>query len=452
MCLLVSCQTVGYTAAEMNPIEKGQGAAKAGYLPRVVDRELDELLAALPAIVIEGPRGVGKTTTAERRAATVHHLDDPAELAVAQAEPDRLVAGPTPILIDEWQRLPESWDLVRRAVDADRAPGRFLLTGSTISGSAPIHSGAGRLVTLRMRAFTLSERGVGSPTVSLADLLAGERPGISGTTSVGLEGYVDGILASGLPGFRGLSGRALRAALDGYLDRIVEHDFAEMGHAVRNPAALRAWMTAYAAMVSSTAAYEAIRAAATGGHGEKPSRATTQPYIDVLQRLWILEPVPAWLPTRSLASRLGQAPKHQLADPALAARLLKLDAGALLEGKPSPAPAAGQGFLLGALFESLATLSVRVYAQAAEATVMHLRTRAPGEREVDLIVSRPDGRVVAIEIKLARTIGDDDVRHLLWLRDRIGADLLDMVIVTTGPEAYRRKDGVAVVPLALLGA
>ena len=108
--------------------------------------------------------------------------------------------------------------------------------------------------------------------------------------------------------------------------------------------------------------------------------------------------------------------------------------------------------MLGALFESLSTLSVRVYAQAAEATVMHLRTRAPNEREVDLIVSRPDGRVVAIEIKLARTIGDDDVRHLLWLRDRIGADLLDMVIVTTGPEAYRRKDGVAVVPLALLGA
>jgi predicted AAA+ superfamily ATPase len=436
----------------MSSIDAGQQSAqKASYLPRVVDRELDELLAGLSAIVLEGPRGVGKTTTAERRAATVHHLDDPAQLAVAQADPERLVAGPTPILIDEWQRLPESWDLVRRAVDADRTPGRFLLTGSATPGNAPVHSGAGRIVTLRMRPFTLAERGFGIPTVSLAGLLTGGRPAVSGTTDVGLEAYVDGILTSGLPGLRDLRDRALRAALDGYVDRIVEHDFAQMGHAIRNPAALRAWMTAYAAMVSSTAAYEAIRAAATGGHGEKPSRAATQPYIDVLERLWILEPVPAWLPSKSLASRLGQAPKHQLADPALATRLLKLDAGALLQGKASLVPAAGQGLMLGCLFESLVTLSVRVYAQAAEASVMHLRTRAPNEREIDLIVARPDGRVLAVEVKLARTVGDGDVRHLLWLRDRVGADLLDMVIVTTGPEAYRRKDGVAVVPLALLG-
>ncbi len=422
------------------------------YLPRVADRELDELLAALPAVVLEGARGVGKTTSAERRAATVHRLDIPAQMVVAQADPERIVAGATPVLIDEWQRLPESWDLVRRAVDADRTPGRFLLTGSATPGNAPIHSGACRIVTLRLRPMTLAERGVGTPTVSLADLLQGGRPAISGKTDVGLESYVDEILASGLPGLRGLRGRPLRAALDSYIDRIVEHDFPQMGHGVRNPTALRAWMTAYSAMVSSTAAYETIRAAATGGDGEKPSRGATQPYNDILQRLWIFEPVPAWMPGKGFVSRLGQAPKHQVADPALAARLLKLDADGLLERKLPSASASGHSAMLGPLFESLVTLSVRVFAQAAECSVMHLRTRAPNEREIDLIVQRPDGRVLAIEVKLARAIGEDDVRHLLWLRDHIGADLLDMIVVTTGPEAYRRKDDVAVVPLALLGA
>jgi len=302
-----------------------------------------------------------------------------------------------------------------------------------------------------MRPLALAERGIAAPTVSLAALLAGGLPSIDGATDLGLEDYALEIVTSGLPGLHGLGGRSLRVALDGYLDRIIERDFPEMGHVVRNPTALRAWLTAYAAMTSSTARYEAIREAATAGHGEKPSRAAVQPYIDVLQRLWVMDPVPAWLPTRSTVTRLGASPKHQLADPAFAARLLKLDVANLLEQRPSTTPAPRDGAMLGALFESLVTLSVRVYAQAAEATVMHMRTREPHEHEIDLIVQRHDGPVLAIEVKLARTIQDADVRHLLWLRDRIGAELLDMVIVTTGPEAYRRRDGVAVVPAALLG-
>lgn len=437
----------------MTPSSAGSaGQRPEGYLPRVIDDELDELMAALPAIVLEGAKGVGKTATAERRSASIHLLDVPAQLVVAQADPTALVAGRPPVLIDEWQRLPESWDLVRRAVDTDRSPGRFLLTGSASPGGAPTHSGAGRIVTLRVRPLTLAERGVEVPTVSLRELLTGRKPSIGGSTDVGLEVYANEILASGMPGLRGLAGRPLRVALDGYLDRIIERDFPEMGHVVRNPAALRAWMTAYAAHVSSTATFEAIRGTATAGHGDKPSRNAVQPYLDVLQRLWILEPVPPWLPTRNYVTRLGSAPKHQLADPAFAARLLKVDIDALLERRSTSIPVPRHGALIGALFDSLATLCVRVYAQAAEGTVLHMRTREPNEHEVDMIVERPDGRVLAIESKLARTVGDDDVRHLLWLRERIGPDLLDMVIVTTGPTAYRRKDGVSVVPLALLGA
>lgn len=420
------------------------------YLPRVLDAELDELMAALPALAIVGAKGVGKTATASRRAATVHALDDPAQRSVALADPARLLDAPSPILIDEFQHLPESWDLVRRAVDAGVPPGRFLLTGSASPQGPGTHSGAGRIVSVRMRPLALAERGVQAPTVSLRELLSGARSPVRGHTGARLADYVEEILRSGLPGLRGLSGRALRAQLDGYLDRVVDRDFPELGHPIRNPAALRRWMTAYAAASSTTTSFEAIRDAATGGEGNKPAKTTIGPYRDVLERLWVLDPVPAWAPTRNRIRRLAMPPKHQLADPALAARLLGVDAAALIGGEAPGPPVRRDGTLLGALFESLLTLSVRVYAQAAEARVFHLRTSG-GEHEVDLIVERADGRALAVEVKLARDVGEADGRHLRWLAERLGDDLLDAAILTTGEEAYRRPDGIAVVPAALLG-
>jgi len=420
------------------------------YTPRAVDVELDELSQSVAALAVEGAKGVGKTATAGRRAAQTRELDDPVQRSIAAADPSRLLQGPRPVLIDEWQYVPESWDLVRRAVDAGAEPGSFLLTGSSRPTERGSHSGAARVVSVRMRPLALSERGLASPTVSLSELLKGKRGALSGACSTGLEDYVEEIVSSGFPGLRSLSGRGLRAQLDGYLTRIVDRDFEELGHNLRDPGTLRRWMAAYAAASSTAASYETIRDAATAGHGEKPAKTTTLPYRDVLERLWILDPVEAWLPMRNRISRLSFPPKHQLADPALAARLLGVDAGALLEGRDAGPPVPRDGPLLGALFESLVTLSVQTYAQVAEARVRHLRT-AGGQREIDLIVERDDGRVVAIEVKLSRDPKDHDAVHLRWLADQIGDELLDAVIVTTGSEAYRRKDGIAVVPAALLG-
>lgn len=420
------------------------------YLRRVVDDELGELVSSLPAVAIEGAKGVGKTATASRRAKTVHALDDPAQRSVARADPTRLLDSAPPILIDEWQHVPECWDLVRRAVDAGAGPGRFLLTGSASPAGVETHSGAGRIVSVRMRPLALSERRFERPTVSLRELLAGRRPQVRGRTDRRVDDYVQEILRSGFPGLRHLSGRPLRAQLDGYLDRIIDRDFPELGHQIRNPAALRRWMAAYAAASSTTASFEKIRDAATGGEGEKPAKTTAQPYRDVLERLWILDPVPAWTPTRNRIRRLSSPPKHQLADPALAARLLGVDADALLSGREVGPPIPRDGSLLGALFDSLCTLSLRVYAQASEARAFHLRTSG-GEHEVDLVVEREDGRVLAVEFKLARDAGDDDVRHLKWLAGNLGDDLLDAIVVTTSAEAYRRPDGIAVVPAALIG-
>jgi predicted AAA+ superfamily ATPase len=299
--------------------------------------------------------------------------------------------------------------------------------------------------------MSLSERDIETPSVRLADLLSGDRPELSGNTSVGLETYADEITRSGFPAIRERSGRILRAQLDGYLDRIVEREFADAGHNVRNQGALQRWMTAYAAASSTTASFETIRDAASSGENDKPAKTTTLPYRATLEQLWMIEEVTAWTPSRNHLRRLATSPVHQLADPALAARLLGVDTQALISGTPAGPAIPRDGTLLGALFESLVTLSVRTYAQANEARVHHLRTRA-GEHEVDLIIERGDGRIVALEVKLSATVDDNDTRHLRWLADRIGDDLLDAVVITTGKDAYRRLDGVGVIPAALLTA
>ena len=236
------------------------------------------------------------------------------------------------MLIDEWQREPAVWDAVRRAVDRGSEPARFLLTGSAGPTTPPSHSGAGRIVTLRMRPMALCERGVGEPAVRLRDLLGGSRDPVSGSTDILLSDYVDEIVRSGFPGIRNLSGPALRRQLDGYINRIIDTDFREQGYPVRRPEVLTRWLQAYAAATATTASYEKIRDAATGGVAEKPAKTTTGPYRDFLSSLWILDPLPPWIPSGNLPNRLAQAPKHHLADPALAVRALGLDADSLIRG------------------------------------------------------------------------------------------------------------------------
>jgi len=409
------------------------------------------LTDGLPAVVIEGPRAVGKTETALRRARTVHRLDDSRQLAIVRGDPERLLAGSPPILIDEWQRYPDSWDMVRRRVDADPGTARFLLTGSAAPATRPTHSGAGRMVTLRMHPMSLAERGITEPTVSLAELLSGSRPLFAGRSAMKLSDYALEIERSGFPAIRELDRGLRERQIGSYLDRVVEHDIDELGTGVRDRTSLRRWLEAFAAATATTAAYTSIRDAATPGTGDPPSMATVAAYRRVMEQMWIVEELPAWLPTRSRLRRLAASPKHHLADPALAMSSLGINAEALLDGIATPQATQRDGTLLGHLFESLVAQSVRVYAQASRARVSHLRTRG-GEQEVDLIVERRDGNVVALEVKLTAAVEDSDVRHLRWLTDRIGDNLLDAAVISTGNEAYRRQDGIGVIPAALLGA
>lgn len=442
-------------------------SSAVSYIRRILDDELDELLPALSALTVEGPKGVGKTRTALRRAGSVYRLDDRAQRAIVEAATNVALADTPPVLFDEWQRYRPIWDAVRRAVDEGAAPGSYLLTGSAVpeeDGEGPIHSGAGRIVPIRMRPLSLAERALGPATVRLSDLLSGAKADVTGRTTVDVSAYAREIIASGFPGIHPLPGRARRAHLDGYIARIVDRDFVEAGHRLRRPDALRRWMQSYAAASATVTTFEKIRDAATSGEGETMAKTSVLAYRAVLERLFLLEPLQGWIPQRNPLSRLTQAPRHHLADPALAARLLGVDEGALLKGAVSPLfdpagpmgtslkkVAPRDGTLFGQLFESLVTLSVRVYAQAAEATVRHLRTEE-GRQEIDLIVERGDHRVVALEVKLSPVVTDDDVKHLVWLRQQLKEDLLDAAVISTGEQAYRRRDGIAVIPAALLTA
>ena len=420
-----------------------------GYRRRIVDDQLDALITGgISAISIDGAKAVGKTATAAERADSVYPLEDlpTRELLTADAS---LIRRGGSVLIDEWQHAPHLWDVVRRSVDDGAAPGQFLLTGSASRDQSGTHSGAGRIVSIRMRPMTLAERGVATPAVSLGALIGGSRPDVTGTSTIDLARYTDEILRSGFPAIHDLDGIARSALLDGYVERIIDRDIADLtGRVVRNPSALRRWLTAYAAATATSTSFDRIRDAATAGDDDKPAKTTLVTYRDILENLHVLDPLPAWLPTRSHIAELAQAPRHHLVDPALAATLLGLDHEALLG--PAPARSIRDGTMLGALFESLAVLHLRVAAQAVGARCGHLRTHR-GTREIDAIIERRDGRVVAVEVKLSAAVDDADVRHLHWLADAIGDDLLDAVVITTGPHPYRRPDGIAVVPLALLG-
>jgi hypothetical protein len=345
------------------------------YLRRILDDELDVLFSQVPAIAIDGPKAVGKTTTAQQRVGSVLRLDSRASRSAVEADPELVRSGERPLLIDEWQKVPEVWDVVRRVADEDQTGGQFLLVGSAAPApGATAHSGAGRIGRLRMRPMTLSERCVCEPAVSLRSLLRGGRPALGGESTLRLGDYTEEILAPGFPGLRGLTPRALKFQLDSYLRNAVDRDVPEQGLAVRKPEAMLAWLRAYAAATASTASYSALLAAATPGQADKPARSTSIAYRDVLTQLWLLDPVPTWAPLGSSLTRLGQAPQQHLADPAL-----------------------------------------------------------------------------AVEVKLAATVDDRDTTHLHWLAGHLGDTLLDAIVLSTGPYAYRRPDGIGVVPLGLLG-
>jgi predicted AAA+ superfamily ATPase len=424
---------------------------------RLIENQIRDMFDELPAISIDGLKGIGKTVSGRRIANTVYELDQIYDFEVISNDVNILSTAAPPVLIDEWQKISSVWDYVRRCVDKGAIPGNYLLTGSIANSDVNIHSGAGRIIKIKMFPLSLQERISNYPTVSLGRLLNSEVPfteEIKGRTEFGFVDYVNEIVMSGLPGLRKYSPRRRHAMIGSYVDNLLSHEFKQQGVKIRQPQTLLRWLKAYAAAVSTDAGYSEILDASTAGEGSKPAANTTISYREALTNLWLIDELQAWLDGEDYFSRLKRTPKHYLADPAIAAYLLNFDSAILSGRSNAQKPTTGfdekYGSITGRLFESLVQLSLNTYSAANEATLSYLATRN-GDHEVDFIVQR-ENSVVAIEVKLAQTITDSDVRHLLWFKKNIGNRLSDAIIITTGPIAYRRPDGIAVVPAALLGA
>ncbi len=431
------------------------------YAPRIIEAELKNLLEGHPAINIQGARGIGKTTTAAQMAGTIFDLEDPATIESVKTNPYQMVNASEPILIDEWQVYPQSWTMVRRAVDADSRPGRFILTGSVGPKTPPTHSGAGRITTIRMRPMSLAERWGNDlpPTVSLKSLLDGDDSPFTADTEVSVDDYLKEIVVGGLPGVRGQSSPSTLTAkkveiaqrrMESYCQQVVDIEFSQAGHTLRNPAGLYRWLCAYAAATASATSFEKIRRAAVSDEGQMVAQTTTFPYRDTLAKMWATDPVGAWWHTSNALSRLTLRPKHHLADPAMAACLLRADVESLHAGKLPDAPVHVDVGMPGRLFESLMALNLRVYAQAADAEVFHFRSHR-GEREIDFMIKKRHGGVLAVEVKFTNVPQEKDFRHLQWIKEQLGDQMVGAVLITAGRYAGRREDGIAVIPAALLG-
>ena len=406
------------------------------YLTRHADERLARLLRVHPGLLIEGVRGVGKTSTATRLAASTLRLDHPptAQLVANDAEA-ACATLPTPVLIDEWQRVPTVWDSVRRMVDDDRTPGRFILSGSSRSAvTADIHAGAGRMLAVRLRPMTLSERRGAAPVVSLKDLAEQGIDAVRGARSAFTpEEQSAPTFESGLPGYLGMEPLDHQEALRSYLDLAVSRDLAELTSTARNASKLRRYLRSYAAAVGTNTDNAAIHTAAD------VSKATGETYHDLLDRLGLIEELPGWSHKR--LKRLTKRPKRHMIDPALATADHHDTLTSLRERSPR----------LGELFESVVVSQIRATAEALGLgwRFGHLRT-AGGNQEIDLLAELPDGSVIAMEAKLSETVGVADARHLVSLRDSLGDTFCAGLLIHPGTTAFRIDDRIAAVPLGTL--
>ena len=413
------------------------------YRPRTADAELASLLAAGGAVLVEGPRACGKTATARFAARSEVTLDTNLRArAAGLLDAATLLDGDRPRLIDEWQFVPEVWNQVRRAVDdTGGQAGSFILTGSAVpADDATRHSGAGRILRLRMRPMSLAESGYSSGDISLAGLFAGERARAaeSGLTVRDIASLVS---VGGWPGLQGRSVDDALAALRGYLADTARTDLPRVDGVQREPERVKRVLHSLARYTATQVSARAI-AADVGGPDEPIKHQTVLQYVDALTRIFVVEDLPAWSPALRSKSRLREAPKRHFVDPSLAAAALGARPERLVREVDT----------LGLLFESLVVRDLRIYAQAMDADVLHYHDNTG--LEADAVVQSRDGSWGAFEAKLGLSAIDDAADTLLRLAarvdiDRHGAPAV-LAVITGWGYGYRRPDGVSVIPIGAL--
>lgn len=411
------------------------------YRTRLVDPYLDELLEQLSGLLVVGPRATGKTTTMGRRAATRVRLDLDADAAAFRADPTAALRGRRePILLDEWQNVPGVLAAVRREVDADPRPNRFYVTGSVHAEiENRVWPGTGRLVRLAIYPMTVREQlgRIDGPTffdrIAAGDALA------SPVDVPDLLGYVRLALRSGFPtAALELTGQAREAWLGSYVDDLLSHDveqFEQPGGRRRDPERLRSYLEAYALNSAGVSEHKSIYEAAG------INKVTASSYESLLTDLLVVEQVPAW--TSNRLKRLVRQSKRYLVDAALMAASLRMDEQGVVS----------DGNVLGRVLDTFVASQLRpeVPLSRSRPRLYHLRTEK-GRQEVDLLAELGGKGVIAIEVKATAAPGARDVRHLAWLRDRLGDRFLAGIVFHTGPGSFELGRRIQAAPIAALWA
>lgn len=409
------------------------------YIQRLADPFLDELMAQLPALLLVGPRAGGKTTTARRRAATVIRLDKRAESAAFEADPDAALRGlDEPVLLDEWQAVPGVLGAVRRAVDLDPHPGRFIVTGSVRSHLIhDIWPATGRLVRVALYPMTVREQLARTGGPNFFDQVAGGGDLIVPRDSPDLRGYLTLALRGGFPyPALHLQGEPRRAWLESYVDDLLTHDVEQLGSPGtrrRDPQRLRRYLDAYALNSAGIADHKAVFDAAG------VSRVAAEGYEGLLADLFVVERVPAW--TSNRLKRLRGRPKRYLIDSGVFGAVLRLDESAVIH----------DGDLLGRLLDTFVVEQLRgeVAASKTRPSCFHIRTEQ-GRQEIDLVAELGGRRIVGIEVKATSAPARDDVKHLLWLRDRLPDRFVAGVLFHTGPSLFEIDERIVAAPISVL--
>jgi hypothetical protein len=415
------------------------------YLARIADRILTNKLRSSGAVFIAGPKWCGKTSTAEQQAKSTLYMQDPdtleANLKAADTKPSLLLAGEKPRLLDEWQMAPVLWDAVRFAVDRSNGLGEYILTGSAVvkDGSTK-HTGTGRIARMIMRPMTLFESKESNGQVSLKSLFNGELD-IEGISTLSIERLAFALARGGWPKAVGMEDDVAINQIYEYVEAVINVDISAVDNVQREPVRVRSLMRSISRNISTQANLSTLRADMRGEE-ESLSEDTIASYINALSKLHVIEDLAAWNPSIRSKTAVRTSPTRHFVDPSIATAVLRLNGDALLKDFKT----------FGLLFESLCIRDLRVYAEAIDGEVFHYRDGYG--LEVDAVVQLKDNRWGAIEVKMGDKEIEKGAENLLKLQSMIDTEKMNppafLMILTATDYAYRREDGVLIVPIGCL--
>lgn len=413
------------------------------YQPRVIDAALQRALATAGAVVIEGARASGKTMTALNAAGSYVFIDEPETQRLLDVAPRSLLEGPAPRLLDEWQVAPVLWNLVRRAVDATTEPGQFILTGSAVpADDTTRHTGAGRFLRLRERTMSWWEKfDAPAQAVSLTGLFDGDLPSTHLDAGPDLDTLIDHLLRPGFPAMTALEPDQSADRLRAYIDDVARTDIHRIATIRHEPQVIRQLIAALARSVAAEVSFKTL-AADLRAVAPTITEETVSHYVGLLQRLFVVDAQRPWTPALRSRARVRTSPKFHLVDPALAAAALGAGTKHLR----------GDLQTLGTLFESAVIHDLAVFASGLDGEVTHYRDS--NQREIDAIITLPDGRWGAVEVKLGGQQVETGARSLQAVidqvdTDKIGQPTFRLVVTGTGPILVT-DDGTVTAPLSAL--